>query len=231
VNGGSAERVDVVIPVKYGLEYLPQALVSVAAQGVAIDVVVVDDGAGPTLSDVVADAVREFPAGHRTTVQIVANRRRPGIGGARNTGVGFGDAPLGAFLDADDVWPARRTSVLADVLGDLGGSGMAFGMVEQFVDGTVGTDDLPEPPRPGMLAGGMLITRATWDAVGEFDEDLPLGEFIDWVARARAAGVTEAVADELVLRRRIHGDNTTLHRRDDRQAYADLVRRHLRRRP
>jgi glycosyltransferase involved in cell wall biosynthesis len=229
VNG--ADRLDVVIPVKYGLEYLPQALASVAAQGVTADVVVVDDGAGPTLPEIVSGAIREFAVGGRTTVRIVQNARRPGIGGARNTGVAMGDAPLVAFLDADDVWPAERTSVLVEVLADLGERSMSFGMVEQFVDGTAGADDLPERPRPGMLAGGMLTTRATWDAVGEFDEDLPLGEFIDWVARARRAGIGEAITDDLVLRRRIHGDNTTLHRRDARQAYADVVRRHLRRRP
>lgn len=229
MNAVPVLRVDVVIPVKYGLSYLSQALASVAEQDAETDVFVVDDGAGPTLRDVVASAVQDFAGDHRTSVQVVVNRRQPGIGGARNTGASVGNAPLVAFLDADDVWPSARSSILADVLRELADPAMAFGMVEQFTDGTAGIDDLPAPPRPGMLAGGMLITRATWDLVGGFDEELPVGEFIDWVARARAAGAVEVITDELVLRRRIHGDNTTLHRRDARQTYADVVRRHLHR--
>lgn len=221
-------EIDVVIPVRYGVGYLPQALQSVAAQAADARVVVVDDGAEADLPSLVeagiAPEVRQVP------VEIVENAGRPGIGGGRNTGVALGSAPYVAFLDADDLWPAERTTVLSRLLEGIEPPAMAFGMVEQFVDNGLTEDQLPEAPRPGMVAGGMLITRSTWDLVGPFDDELPVGEFIDWVARARSAGVGEALSDELVLRRRIHGDNTTLHRRNDHRAYADVIRRHLRRR-
>ena len=84
MNGGSAERVDVVIPVKYGLEYLPQALVSVAAQGVAIDVVVVDDGSPTSLQDVCS----KFGSKVRCLRQENA-----GPATARNTGARSTSAP------------------------------------------------------------------------------------------------------------------------------------------
>ena len=35
---------------------------------------------------------------------------------------------------------------------------------------------------------GLLVPRAIWETVGEFDESLPFGEDLDWVVRAKAAG-------------------------------------------
>jgi glycosyltransferase involved in cell wall biosynthesis len=215
-------ELDVVIPVKYGSQYLPQAVASVLAQDIAAHIVIVDDGAPTSLMELLADT----PSDRFT---VMPNERTPGIGGARNTGAAVGTADLLAFLDADDIWPATRTTDLIPLLGERDEHAMAFGMVEQFLDGSATKEDLPAPPRPGYLAGGMLIRRATWESLGAFDEDLPVGEFIDWVARARAVGVPERMTEVVVLRRRIHGNNTTIHRQSEFQSYADVVRRHLRR--
>lgn len=220
----SRPSLDVVVPVRSGARFLPAAVASALAQDADVLVTVVDDGAPDDVAALLADAPPE-------RVRIVPNARRPGIGGARNTGAAAGTRPLLAFLDADDVWPAGRTADLLALLGESAGHVLAFGMAEQFRDVTTTTAvELPEPPRPGMLAGGLLLRRTTWERVGEFDEQLPIGEFIDWVARARAAGAVERLTDRVVLRRRIHDDNTTLHRRAEQVAYADVVRRHLHRR-
>lgn len=215
--------VDVVIPVKYGLRFLPEAVASALDQaGVRTTVTVVDDGADGDVAALLADLPGE-------RIRIVVNRRTPGIGGARNTGAALGGAPFLGFLDADDLWPQGRSEALLDILEGPPGAAMAFGLVEQFVDGEPGAFRVPEAPAPGLLAGGMLVRRTAWADIGPLDEDLPLGEFIDWLARARSMGVAEGAVDAVVLRRRIHGDNTTIHRRGDRSAYADVVRRHLKR--
>lgn len=216
----STPTLDVVIPVKYGSQYLPQALESVARQGVDARVVIVDDGAPVDLAELASKV-----SGIDTTV--IPNSRQAGIGGARNTGAAEATRDLLAFLDADDVWPDHRTRTLQESLGGPDELRLAFGLVQQFLDGSA--TSLPDAPRPGYLAGGMLIRRSTWERVGDFDEELGVGEYIDWVARARSIGAREEVIEEIVLRRRIHGDNTTIHRRDQYADYADVVRRHLRR--
>ena len=59
----------------------------------------------------------------------------------------------------------------------------------------------------------MLVRRDAFLATGGFDADLTGGEVVDWVRRVRAAAPGALVAqDEIVLRRRIHGDNLTLDR-------------------
>jgi glycosyltransferase involved in cell wall biosynthesis len=215
--------VDVVIPVKYGESFLPESVASALDQtGATMRVCVVDDGADAAIGPLLAG----FPA---ESVRVVANGGAPGIGGARNFGAGLGDAPFLAFLDADDVWPPQRTEELLRTLGGPVACDLAFGLVEQFVEGDPGAFRVSEAPSPGLLAGGMLMRRGVWTQIGPFDERLVLGEFIDWLARARSMGLRESSIDSVALRRRFHGDNTTIHRRADRAAYADVIRRHLRR--
>lgn len=217
--------VDVVIPVRFGLKYLPEAVRSALLQHDAeVAIWIVDDAADADLDELLGSEL----AGSCT---IVTNTGKPGIGGARNTGAALGSAPLLAFLDCDDLWPADRTNQLRYAFEDTPGSEVAFGMVEQFAESSSDAYRIPPDPAPGMLAGGMLLQRNLWNRLGGFDEELPVGEFVDWVARLRSARELEATTDEIVLRRRIHGDNTTLHRMADRAAYAAVVREHLRRSP
>lgn len=209
--------VDVVIPVRYGVELAREAVESALAQeGASVRVTVVDDASGADLEARLAGLEQ---------VRVVANDRTPGPGGARNAGAMLARAPLLAFLDCDDLWPVDRTRVLAAVLkpGVLAlGEVEIFGDVERFRAGTAST--------PGGLIGTMLMHRADWLRVGDLDESLALGEFVDWRSRARAAGLREAYVNDVVLRRRLHGDQTTVHRRSEAADYLEVVRRHLARR-
>jgi GT2 family glycosyltransferase len=55
----------------------------------------------------------------------------------------------------------------------------------------------------------MLARREAFAVVGGFDEALGLCEDIDWLARAKDAGVGAGSVDRVVLRYRIHAANTT----------------------
>lgn len=211
-------RLDVVIPVRTGAEYLPQAVGSVLAQHeLRPRVLVVDDGAGIDLGALLDG----LGAG---AVTVLRNTGSAGAGGARNAGAAAGGADLLAFLDADDTWPDGRLGHLLDALDAPGPAraGMAFGTVALTDrDGrVVGTRAAP-------TAGATLLRRTTWDRVGPFATDLPAGEFIDWVSRARAAGIVEAWTPATVLMRRSHDGNMT--RTSPAAAYVDVARAHLRR--
>lgn len=219
-GGATGPALDVVIPVRTGVELLPEAVASVLAQdGVETRLVVVDDGAGVDLAGLLGDP---DPA----RVRIVLNAGAPGVGGARNTGVAVGSADLVAFLDADDLWPAGRVRLLLDALGtgtdgrpDVG---IAFGTVA-----LCDRDGRRLGERRAPTAGAVLVHRAAWDRVGPFATGLPVGEFIDWVSRARATGIRERWTDGIVLLRRSHGGNMT--RTASAAGYVEVARAHLRR--
>lgn len=87
-----------------------------------------------------------------------------------------------------------------------------------------------EPPASGILIGAMLVRMATFQRVGWLRMDLRMGEFIDWMARAREAGLRLASLPEPVLRRRIHDTNTGVRVHALRNEYAAVVKAALDRR-
>jgi hypothetical protein len=96
-------RCSIVIPTRDCLDYLREAIASVAMQDVAdIEILVVDDGSSDGTSEWLAHAAR-------LDSRIVATRTE-GIGpsGARNIAISQAKSPFIAFLDADDLWWPRK---------------------------------------------------------------------------------------------------------------------------
>lgn len=206
--------VSVIIPAFNAEQFLAEALRSVLEQTVpTTEITVVDDGS----TDGTADVATRFPG--VTLVQ----QRNGGAGAARNAGLRAANAPLVAFLDADDLWPAGRLAALLSAL--LPGVDAVFGQALEFGDGRGETE-----PQPALLPGTMLIRREACARVGEFDEAVRVGEFIDWWARAEEAGVRWTQIPGVVLRRRIHTTNTGIVRADNRVDYTRVLRAALERR-
>jgi glycosyltransferase involved in cell wall biosynthesis len=207
--------ISVIIPCYNTVRHVKAALQSVLFQSHApLEVICVDDGS----DDGSAEAIQEAGFGAGAPVRLITQGRR-GAAAARNTGVAAAKGEWLAFLDADDLWPQGSLSARVETQ-RLSGADMVFGKVAQFIDGEA--RDL-DAGMPGRMAGSMLLRRAAFDRVGPFDEALATAETIDWVARARAAGVSEQACDALVLRRRIHGANTMLvHEGRDRDRLAVL---------
>jgi hypothetical protein len=76
----------------------------------------------------------------------------------------------------------------------------------------------------------MLARRAVLEVVGPFDESLTLAYDVDWLARAKDAGVQAGQVDQLSLRYRIHRGNTSSDVRANRHATLRVLRTSLGRR-
>jgi len=196
-------RISAIVPVRNCEAYLGEAIASVLAQTVPVaEVLVVDDGSTDR-SGYVADAV-----GSPVTVL----HRRPGgsAPAARNLGVDHATGDLLAFLDADDTWAPDR---LERQLPELERAELVFGHVEEFRSPELPparSRRLPEPRGtvPGRVITTLLVRRESFELVGRFDENLPAADFIDWLARARVAGLSELMLPSVVARRRLHTGNT-----------------------
>jgi len=168
-------------------------------------------------------------------VRVIEHEHNQGIGAARNSIIDAMSGDYLAFLDADDLWTPDHLDRLWTALETAPECQIAFGRVEQFL-----CPQIPEERRRALkcppddtvayVPGGMLAAKSAYEATGPFDAALKVGEFIDWFMKAKEAGVRHKVCDDLVLKRRIHGENTTLVQRDAGQGYALALKQALDRR-
>jgi glycosyltransferase involved in cell wall biosynthesis len=209
--------IDVLIPVRDGASFLAQAIESVLAQTLPPDrVIVIDDGS----NDGSATTAESFGA------PITVLREPPrGAAAALNAGLAESNAQLVAFLDADDLWLPERLELQTAVLKGDPAIEIVFGHLTEFLDGDVQGVEARTEPVPGVLKSTALVRRTTLDAVGHFDASYSVVDFAEWHSRSQAAGVVDHVVPEIVARRRVHGANVTMRRRETLNAeYLRLAR-------
>jgi glycosyltransferase involved in cell wall biosynthesis len=204
-------EISVVLPVFNAGGTIAQAIASLHSQTLApVEIIVVDDGSTDDtgLGDLGADPL----------IRIV---RRPngGPAAARNTGVRESRGEAVAFLDADEMLTPASLAVRAACLDDHPDIEAVFGLVD------CGNHRI----LPAYLPGGLLLRRKTFFDIAPFDENLRVGEFIDWLDRARAAGLREFCVSDVVLRRDVAkgGSHTT---QREAKGFVDLARKLLERR-
>jgi glycosyltransferase involved in cell wall biosynthesis len=211
----AAPSVSVIIPCFNAAAFLAAAVDSILQQragatagsiALSIEILVVDDGstdASPSLAKSFGPAVR------------LLRQTNAGISAARNAGVAVAGGEFLAFLDADDLWTAGSLAARMRLLQASPPTDAVFGQCEQFFDAALdplacGRWRVDLRRQPFRHPGAMLIRRPAFDRVGGFATGLQVGEMVEWLGRAQAAGVSFENIDDLVLRRRIHGGNTSL---------------------
>ena len=83
------------------------------------------------------------------------------------------------------------------------------------------------------FSNGQLFTDIDFASHGQpggLDPSFGVGDTLDWLARAEAGGVKIGSVEELVLRRRIHGENTTVREKDKQSDYLRVLKAVLDRR-
>ena len=201
--GGRAPSVSVVIATRDREELLAAAVAAIVDQRYAgtIEVLIVYDQADPVLG-------HEREAEQRA-VRVISNTRRPGLAGARNSGIAEARGELVAFCDDDDVWRPDKLELQVARLVETGAGACVTGIAVHYQGRTL--ERVPEPTRitPDLLRASRLtgahpssylMTRAACDAIGPVDEELPggYGEDFDWLLRLAAQGPVEVVRRPLV---------------------------------
>jgi glycosyltransferase involved in cell wall biosynthesis len=221
------QQISVVVPCHNDGAYLAEAIESVLKQTRPADeIIVVDDGS----SDETGDVARRFA---ERVLYVLQSHR--GIGSARNTGLRWARGPYIAFLDADDVWPASSLEIRMGHFEGRPDLDAVLGMTAEFLSPDFRAEGFGERiargPVAARLAGAMLIRQSAFERIGEFDEALSVGEWIDWIARFGQAGLEIAASPELVLRRRIHAGNSSGRIPASWGDYLTVLRAALKRKP
>ena len=200
------DLVSVVVPVYEGAHLVGRALASIAAQThPAIETIVVDDGS----TDDSAGVVEAWPG--RATLVRQANA---GVAAARNAGVAVATGEYLAFLDQDDVWLPEKLRRQVDRLSSDGETHVVLVRQRPVIeDGVEPLATLRPDSVYGDLGGviptTLMVRRETFGRVGPFAEDFTGRDDLDWLLRARAAGLGIAVIDEVLMERHVHAYNQT----------------------
>lgn len=225
-------RVSVAVPSCNQGRYLNQALESIFAQDVPVEVYVCDAGS----TDESLDVIRAWEgrlAGWRSHADA-------GQAAAINEGVARGTAPFVCWLNSDDWLLPQGLARLVAALEADPSSPMAYGRTWSHAEGRKRMGKVFVRPFGERLMAnlnivsqpGTLVRRAAWEAVGGVDESLHMAMDYDlWWRLYRKFGVPHFV-DEFVAVNREHADTKTSSKRREhyREAIA-VVRRHYGRVP
>lgn len=190
-EGSHGPRISVVIPYRNAADTIETAIRSITSQSWrAVEILAVDDRSdddGPAIVQRLAEADSRIVA--------LANCRKPGVYGARNTAISAATGEYATFLDADDWSPVER---LACQMATLGTKALA-------ISNHIRMDETGRPVAPRIfplvrpVPITMLLRRETLLKAGPFDE-VATGADSEMLARLEMLHGKAAVAkDSAVL--------------------------------
>lgn len=198
--------VSVIVPVRNGERFLAQALESIAAQQYDPYEVIVVDGASTDKTEKIA---RSF-----TRVRYY-HQAGSGIADAYNAGVDAAGGEYVAFLSSDDRWTPDKLAVQVKYFLQHYEIDLTLTRFKYFLDVGIARpenfrEDLLGRELEGWLMETLMARRNLFLRIGSFDTLLATAEDVDWLARAKDAGVCMAVIPQVLLWKRVHGANLSL---------------------
>lgn len=217
----------VIIPAYNADRYLAEAIDSVLTQSYdPLELIVVDDGS----TDSTAEVARSFgPA-----IDYI-HQQNGGIAVALNRGLEAVHGEWLAFCAADDRWAKGRLETQFAAFAAEPAPDLVFGHVQNFFspeldEQITGRYYCPPDPLPGFSLAAMLVRRSTFESVGVFNPAFRIGEFLDWYARAKEQRLVSFLLPEIVLWRRLHGDNLSIRSANARGDFARILKASMDRR-
>ena len=207
--------------------YLAEAIESVFAQTHRpLELIVVDDGS--------TDGTAAVAQGYGDRLSS-AQQENGGNGAARNRALQLANGNYFAFLDADDRFTPRKLEIQLAALDADPALDVVFGHVQEFVSPEIAEDVKaqirnPAPVSPWTSPNLMLIRRESFDRVGPFSVSLRVGVTVDWYARATEAGLKALMLPDVVLERRLHGQNNGMREQSKRLQYVEVLKASIDRR-
>jgi len=219
--------VSVIIPTYNNASYIKETIDSVLNQSCRPDqVIVVDDGS--------TDDTENLVKRYQPRVDYLY-QEHSGASTARNKGVEHANGLYIAFLDSDDLWEAEKLEIQMRCMHENSNADAVFSHIQNFYSPDLdpakqATLKAPLTPIAGYTPCSMVIKKEVITSIGPFDTGVIIGDFMQWLLRARDAGIIEIMLPDVLVKRRIHGKNTTIVEKNLHTQYLDIVREALERR-
>lgn len=211
----------VVIPAFNAEAYLREAIDSVLSQNAgSLEILVVDDGS--------TDQTAAIAASYASAVVCISQSNQ-GIAAARNTAIRQAKGEFLCFLDADDLWLEDKLRKQVELLKTNPQIDAVYGHVVQFVSPELASvlPPISGEKMPGYVAGTLLLRRETFLKVGYYATHYVVGEAIEWHGRLALSGAKIHLMEDVLLKRRIHQNNTGVRQRQERRDYVLCLKKLL----
>ncbi len=206
-------KISVIVPVYNCEPFLAEALESLFAQKIPIEIVVVDDGS----TDRSLAVAKSFPS-----VRCLSQANL-GPAAARNAGLQAASGAIFAFLDGDDAWSPDHLEALLPRL-EAETYDLAYGHIQKVGPALRKADRSPDllgTPVSDFGFGSALIRAEAFHRVGWLNPNYRRGEDTEWFMRAREKKLRIHFSDRTTLYYRQHDANTSR----DRAPVANLTLR------
>jgi glycosyltransferase involved in cell wall biosynthesis len=206
-EGPAESSISVIVPVYNGKPFLFECLESIMTQSLRpYEVIVVDDGSIDDSKNIV----------ERFTDIKYLRIENSGVASARNTGISFSTGQWIAFIDQDDFWAKNSLRDRMNSATENTHDGIVIGKQQWFLDGLTTLPSWVKQEQmadslDGFLLGCALIRRDLFETFGMFDSTFRLCSDFDWFFRLKDGDVIFRSVDNVVLHKRIHGENESRH--------------------
>ncbi len=210
--------VSVIIPLYNGSQFIEETLNSAFAQDYKpLEVIVVDDGS----TDYGADIVKK----HHSPVRYLFQENQ-GNAAARNHGIRKGQGEFIALLDQDDLWEKHKIKTHVDYMLKHPELDFTIAHFKYFLSPGVERpawlrENLIKNQHADYSPGSLFARKGVFDTVGCFNRDFKTGSDSDWFFRAKDMNIPMAVINEVLLHRRVHQTNQSIH---VKQAHTEMLK-------
>ena len=197
--------VSVIIPAHNGGKYIGESIESVLMQDYPhFEIWVVDNKS----SDHTKKVVDAYPQVHYIYSETADTCL------ARNKGILSSHGEYVTFLDQDDTWVKNKLNLQIEFLKSNPKYAAVVGFQKMFLEkGCQKPHWLKEiflnQPQPGYLPSALMVRRSVLIDMGCFDSSFSFASDVAWFFKARHEGVLVGHLDDVLVNRRIHGENTS----------------------
>lgn len=215
--------VSVILAVKNGAQYLKESLRSVVVQDHRpCEILVLDDES----TDETESIVQQFST---DGVRFIANHPPLGIAGSLNLGIQLARGELLAFTSHDDIWVQHKLSRQGECLMAQPDLDYCIALVRPFLDSSIAAPPSGFPSEllgadvPGYVGETLVARRRAFERAGYFDISFRQAFDTEWYARARDVGLEMEMIGEVLVHKRVHGNNVTYSAARARQLRQELI--------
>ena len=221
--------VSVILPVFNAEKYVEEAIKSVLCQTYQdIELICVNDKS----TDNSLSLLESF--GNK--IIFINNENNCGTAESRNKGLRLARGEFLAFIDNDDIWESNKLELQMNHFNNNPDVDICVSYMKSFLSPELSGNVMnlrfcPPDPIPGYIPSTIMVKKTAFEKVGYFDSRWENGESIDWLFKAKKAGLNFGIVDDVLVKRRIHETNKgVLASSTSKREYLKIIRESLARR-